>query len=289
MCKSVLNTILVFLTATLMFGQQSGATPDAGTTAEQRATNSQATTATGEPPLVQQKPQSFWDGDQPGLGSLLFHPFASKAYVRRQLGPIDDRVKELDALTDSNRKKIGHTDESASRGIQLVSAKTNEADQHASDAATKAQSAQQSASQVQERVGVVEGAVAGIDSYKSTNQVEIRFRSRQSPLSADSKHTLDQLASSLKGQRGYVIETYGYAAGRGQSSIAASRRMADAVVRYLTQTNGIPAYRIYPAAMGDAYPTDSQRRHVKTGGWVQLKVLKNDLDQLAASGANTSK
>lgn len=288
MCKSALNTSLVLLTATLMFGQ-SGATPNAGTAPQQRATNSQATTATGEPPLEQQKAQNFWDGDEPGIGSLLFHPFASKAYVRRQLGPIEDRVKELDALTDSNRKKIGHTDESASRGIQLVSAKTNEADQHASDAATKAQSAQQSASQVQGRLGVVEGAVAGIDAYKSTNQVEIRFRSKQSQLSADSKRTLDQMASSLKGQRGYVIETYGYAAGRGQSSIAASRRMADAVVRYLTQTNGIPAYRIYPAAMGSAYPSDSQRRQTKTGGWVQLKVLKNDLDQLASSGANTSK
>lgn len=289
MCKSVLNTSLVFLTATLMFGQQSGATPDAGTTAQQRATNSQTTTATGEPPLEQQKERNFWDGDEPGVGSLLLHPFARKSYVRRQLGPIEDRVKELDALTDSNRKKISQTDENARKGIQLASAKTHEADQHASDAATKAQTAQQSASQVQARVGVVEGAVAGIDSYKSTNQVEIRFRSRQSPLSADSKRTLDQMASSLKGQRGYVIETYGYAAGRGQSSIAASRRMADAVVRYLTQTDGIPAYRIYPAAMGDAYPSDSQRRHIKAGGWVQLKVLKNDLDQLATSGPNTSK
>lgn len=289
MCKTLLNTSLVFLMATLMFGQQSGAAANAGTTTQQPNTNLQTTTATGEPPLEQQKPQNFWDGDEPGIGSLLFHPFASKAYVRRQLGPVEDRVKELDALTDSNRKKIGHTDQSASRGIQLVSAKTNEADQHASDAAAKAQSAQQSASQVQGRLGVVEGAVAGIDSYKSTNQVEIRFRSKQSQLSADAKRSLDQMASSLKGQRGYVIETYGYAAGRGQSSIAASRRMADAVVRYLTQTNGIPAYRIYPAAMGNAYPPGSQRPQIRTGGWVQLKILKNDLDQLAAAGRNTSK
>jgi hypothetical protein len=40
--------------------------------------------------------QDFWDGDDPSLAALIFHPFAGKEYVRRQVRPIQERVNDRD-------------------------------------------------------------------------------------------------------------------------------------------------------------------------------------------------
>jgi len=96
--------------------------------------------------------------------------------VQRQTGPIRDRLNELDGLTAANSKMIKDVDARAQQGIQLASAKANEADQHAIDAGNKAQMAQQTATQANTRLTTVEQVVGNIDQYKATNQTEIRFR-----------------------------------------------------------------------------------------------------------------
>jgi hypothetical protein len=70
----------------------------------------------------------FWDGDEPSLGSLILHPFATKEYVRRHVQPIRDRVSELDDITAANTKMIRDVDARAQQGLQLASAKVNLAD-----------------------------------------------------------------------------------------------------------------------------------------------------------------
>ena len=66
---------------------------------------------------------------------------ARKAYVKRHFRPIRDRVNELEALTAANSRMIRDVDGSAQQGIQLVSARITVADQHAIEAANKAQMA----------------------------------------------------------------------------------------------------------------------------------------------------
>ena len=78
--------------------------------------------------------RDFWDGDEPNAVNLIAHPFARKAYVQRQIRPIRDRINELDGLAATNTKIIKNVDASAQQGVQLVSAKTSEADQHANRA-----------------------------------------------------------------------------------------------------------------------------------------------------------
>jgi hypothetical protein len=89
--------------------------------------------------------QDFWDGDQPSFGALILHPYASKGYVRRHVQPVRDRVNELEELTTSNSKTIRDVDARAQQGIQLASDRANLADEHAADAANKAQMAHQTA------------------------------------------------------------------------------------------------------------------------------------------------
>jgi outer membrane protein OmpA-like peptidoglycan-associated protein len=218
----------------------------------------------------------FWEGDEPGLAWLILHPFASKGYVQRHVEPIRNRINELDELTSSNSGTTRDVDARTQQGIQLASAKTNLADEHALEAANKAQMAQQTAAAVDTRLSTVETMVGNIDQYKSAPQTEIRFRPGQTVLSKRAKDTLDEIAAPLKNQHGYVIEVRGYSPGQGQAAIANSRKIADSVVRYLVLNHEIPAYRIYVIGMGNA-PTAKRT----SGTRVEISLLKNDLEQTA--------
>ncbi len=287
--------IALFVAAVLAlpaFAQQTGSTsqdqpsaqtaPSASASSSMDQTSSTSTPtvgATGKQPLQPETRQGFW-------GKM--NPWARKKYVQRQTEPIRDRVNELDELTAGNTKMIKDVDARAQQGIQLASAKANEADQHAIDAGNKAQMAQQTATQANTRLTTVEQVVGNIDQYKASNQTEIRFRPGQSVLSQNAKNALDDMATPLKSQRGYIIEVQGFSSGHGQAAIATSQKMADSVVRYLVLNHDIPVYRIYVVGMGNApVPSanaDDQSKAKRTsGGRVEISLLKNDLEQLAST------
>jgi len=239
--------------------------------------------ASGKPALQPDTHQGFW-------GKI--NPFARKKYVQRQTAPIRDRVNELDELTASNSKMIKDVDARATEGIRLASAKASEADQHAIDAGNKATLANQTATQANTRLTTVEQVVGNIDQYKASTQTEIRFRPGQSVLSANAKTALDEMATPLKDQRGYIIEVQGFSSGRGQTAIATSQKMADSVVRYLVLNHEIPVYRIFVVGMGNApVATDDASAKTKrvSGGRVEISLLKNDVEQLSANAAPATK
>ena|SRR5215813_5228023 len=238
--------------------------------------------ASGKQPLQPDTHEGFW-------GKL--NPFARKKYVQRQTQPIRDRVNELDELTAANTKMIKDVDSRAQQGIQLASNKANEADQHAIDAGNRAQQAQNTAQQATTRLQTVEQVVGNIDQYKAATQTEIRFKPGQSVLSKNAKQALDDMATPLKGQRGYIVEVQGFSAGHGQAAIQNSQKMADSVVRYLVLNHEIPVYRIYVVGMGNApLPTTEEGAKPKriTGGRVEVSLLKNDLEQLASNSSSSA-
>jgi outer membrane protein OmpA-like peptidoglycan-associated protein len=251
------------------------------------ATSTDSTTsagASGKPALQPDTHEGFW-------GKV--NPFARKKYVQRQTAPIRDRVNELDDLTASNTKSIKDTDSRAQEGIRLASAKATEADQHAIDAGNKATAAQQTATQATTRLTTVEQVVGNIDQYKAATQTEIRFRTGQTMLSTNAKTALDDLATPLKDQHGYIVEVQGFSSGHGQAAIGTSQKMADAVVRYLVLNHDIPVYRIYVVGMGNApvqsadQTADAKTKHL-SGGRVEVSLLKNDLEQLASTTSTTT-
>jgi outer membrane protein OmpA-like peptidoglycan-associated protein len=254
---------------------QPAATQQTQSTSTSSATDNSS--ASGKAPLAAPSREGFW-------GRV--NPFARKKYVRRQTEPIRDRVNELDELTSSNSRSIKDTDARAQQGIKLASDKANEADQHAVEAGNRATAAQQSAQQVSTRVQTVETVVGNIDQYKASNQTEIRFRPGQTVLSKNAKDALDTMATSVKGQRGYIIEVQGFSSGKGQTAISNSQKMAESVVRYLVLNHEIPVYRIYLVGMGNApAPTTDETAKTKrmSGGRVEISLLKNDLEQLSAN------
>src|SRR5580700_4233389 len=231
----------------------------------------------GKQPLQAPAREGFW-------GRV--NPFARKSYVKRQTDPIRDRVNELDDLTAANGKAIKDTDARAQAGIKLASDKANEADQHAVDAGNKATMAQQSAQQATTRIQTVETVVGNIDQYKASNQTEIRFKPGQTVLSKNAKDALDEMATSVQGQRGYIIEVQGFSSGKGQVAIQNSQKMAESVVRYMVLNHEIPVYRIYLVGMGNApvENADANAKHI-SGGRVEISLLKNDLEQLSSNSS----
>ena len=283
MKNRIFTTLLVFAAFALAaFAQQSssnsGAPPAATGPGGSKASSSQP--ASSQPATN----HDFWDGEEPSLGSLLMHPFATKEYVRRHVQPVRDRINELDLITAENGKMIRDVDSRAQHGLQLASAKASMADEHASDAANKAQMAQQTASSLNTRLSTEESVVGNIDQYKSGAQTEIRFRPGQTVLSKQAKDALDEMAGPLKNQRGYIIEVQGFSSGKGQIAIQSSQKMAESVARYLVLNHEIPVYRIYIVGMGNAPVEGAETKHI-SGGRVEISLLKNDLEQLSSNSS----
>ena len=277
--RTIFALLLAVILAVPVFAQDNSTSqtqPAQSTTTTQTGTN--ANSATGKDPLQPETREGFW-------GHL--NPFARKKYVARQTQPIRDRINELDELTAANTRAIKDTAARAQQGIQLASAKANEADQHAIDAGNKAQAAQT-------RLNTVEQVVTNIDQYQAATQTEILFKPGQTVLSQNAKNALDEMATPLKDQRGYVVEVQGFASGHGQVAIATSQKMAESVVRYLVLNHDIPVYRIYLVGMGNApapNATAMGEEKPKTkrlnGGRVEISLMKNNLEQLASSTNST--
>jgi outer membrane protein OmpA-like peptidoglycan-associated protein len=100
------------------------------------------------------------------------------------------------------------------------------------------------------------------------------------------------MATALKDQRGYIIEVQGFSQGSGQSAIANSQKMADAVVRYLVLNHEVPMYRVFVVGMGNApvqAKTEAGEKPAKIrGGRVEISLLKNNIEQLAPQSAQTA-
>ena len=232
--------------------------------------------ATGKEPLKYERHEGFW-------GHM--NPFARKKYVNRQLDPIRGRVNELDELTAKNAKMIADVDSRATEGIRNAMSKANDADTHALDAGNRANQAQQTAQTAHTRITGVEQTVSKLDQYQPVTQAEIRFRSGQTALSQNAKEALDQIASSLKGQKGYIVEVEGFSPGNGSTAIESSRSMAQMVVRYLVLNHDVPLYRIYTVGMGNA-PLQAEDGKMKRarGGRVEISLMKNSLADMSAGG-----
>jgi len=283
--KYLMSLSLAAVLAIPAFAQQTQSSspqdqPQAQTTQAPAATApEQAPNATGKEPLKYERHEGFW-------GHL--NPFARKKYVNRQLDPVRGRVNELDELTAKNAKQISDVDSRATEGIRSAMSKANDADSHAVDAGNRANQAQQTAQTAQTKIASVEQTVGKLDQYQPVTQAEIRFRPGQAALSQNAKEALDQMATTLKSQKGYIVEVQGFAPGIGNSAISSSREMAQMVVRYLVLNHDVPVYRIYTVGMGNApLPAEDGKLHRARGGRVEINLMKNGLADLGTTANAT--
>ena len=248
---------------------QTGATT--GASAQQPTSSDNSNSATGQP-LTTKSNEGFW-------GKM--NPFARKKWVNRQLNPVKDRLNELDQLSAKNANDIKDVDSRAQQGIHRAQNTADQAGQQASEASNRANQAQTTAQQASDRTNQLNSTVSNLDQYEQVSDTEIRFRPGQMTLNAKAKEALDQVATQLQGQKGYLVEVQGYSRVGGQAGIQSSQRMADAVVRYLVANHQIPVYRIHQIAMGKV-KLETSDGTTPRGSVVHVTLVHNSL---AASNA----
>ena len=232
-----------------------------------------STYATGKP-LQNQSKEGFW-------GHM--NPFARKKWVNRQTAPIKDQVNELDQLQAKNSNDIKDVDSRAQAGIKNAMSAANTADQHAQDAANRANTAQQLASNASTRTDSLGNTVGNLDQYQTVSSTAVKFASGRTTLGPTGKSDLDALATTLAGEKGYIIEVQGYS----RSGVQTSQAMADSVVRYLVTEHQVPVYRIYKSGLGKntAQATDGEQAIVNG---VRVSLLHNSLATMGASASNST-
>ena len=233
------------------------------------AATDSSTYATGQP-LPTKSNEGFW-------GKV--NPLARKKWVDRQVSPVKDRLNELDQLTAKNANDIKDVDSRAQAGIHQAQSTADAANQQAMQASTQAGQAQQLAQQATTQTSQLNTTVTNLDQYQQITDTELHFRSSQVALNAKAKEALDQIATQLQGQKGYIVEVQGYSTAKGQVGIQKSRDMADAVVRYLVVDHQVPVYRIYRLGMGNA-PREETTESSASGTVVHVTLMHNSLAAL---------
>lgn len=261
-----------------VWGQQTQQPQTPPTTVDQNAQSASAQNAAPAEPATAQKPakEGFW-------GRI--NPMARKKWVKKQIDPLNDRLNELDQVNAKNAQDIKDVDSRAQAGIQKAQSTADQANQAANAAGQQAQAANSAAQQASTHVATINGTVNGLDQYKQVTDVEVKFRPGTVTMTADSKQQLDQLAASLTGRNGYILEMDAQAPGGGTVGIQTSERLNDSVKRYLVTDHQIPIYRMHSVALGNVQVAENQQgendqasrpAHVRTRT-VHVRVMENSL------------
>ena len=252
--------------------QTTDSTAATSTSGTAPTTNADGTYATGKP-LTDQSKEGFW-------GHM--NPFARKKWVKKQTDPINDRLSELDGVNAKNAKDIQDTDARAQAGIKNAQSAADAANQTATEAGNQAQLAKNTAQGASDHVNALNGTVNGLDQYKAVTELDIAFRSGQPILSAAAKKQLDDFASTLATQQGYVLDVEAHSPLAGAAGIQSSERLGEAVNRYLVTQHEIPVYRMHMVALGNAASsTDDPGTRIRKST-VHVRLMENSL---AAQGA----
>jgi outer membrane protein OmpA-like peptidoglycan-associated protein len=252
---------------------QSNPDQNAAPASSQMSVDDKSTYATGKP-LESQSKEGFW-------GKM--NPLARKKWVHRQVDPIKDRTNELDQLQAKNANDIRDVDSRATAGINKAQSAADLADQHAMDASNKANSAQQTATNASNRATSLNTTVSNLDQYQEVASSSVPFASGRTSLGPKAKAELDDVATKLANEKGYIVEVQGYS----RSGVQTSQAMADSVVRYLVTEHQVPVYRIYRTGLGKNTAKPAEGEKAMANG-VRVTLLHNSLATMSSDSASNN-
>lgn len=212
------------------------------------------------------------------------NPMARKKWVHKRLDPINDRLTELDQVNAKNASDIKDVDARAQAGILKAQSTADTANQAALAAGSQAQNANTLAQGATGHVDKLHTTISGLDQYHQISDVDVAFHGGNTLLSKAAKDQLDQMAASLAGHQGYIIELEAHSPGAGATGIQTSQRLAASIERYLVTEHQIPVYRMHSVALGNAplaTSDDEKPARVRTSS-VHIRLMENSL---AAQGA----
>jgi len=216
---------------------------------------------------------------------------ATKKYVKQQIDPVSGRVDELTEVSKRNENAIKDVDSRAQTGIQSVQAKANEVDQKALAADQKALEAQNMAKNADSKITSVEThfnqKISNIDSYKPVENASVKFKFNHSDLTDEAKAALDQLASKVKGSKGYVLEIQGFTDNKGTEdyNLVLSQKRSESVVRYLAEQHQIPLFRMFILGLGESKQVEDNKTKEgrEANRRVEINLLKSEIESMQSN------
>jgi outer membrane protein OmpA-like peptidoglycan-associated protein len=176
---------------------------------------------------------------------------ATKKYVSKEVGAVNQKVETLSDSVERNQERIGRNEDAINRqggDIQRVDAKADEAGQLAASAHDEAERAYQQADR----------AMKGKLLYEVTlSNDKVNFAFNAAELSPDAQMLVDELAEKIKADnRGLWIEIEGHTDATGEPAYnkELGLKRATAVRDYLYQAHGIPLHRISVYSFGEDVP-----------------------------------
>jgi outer membrane protein OmpA-like peptidoglycan-associated protein len=224
------------------------------------------------PTHIDQPKEGFW-------GRVNF--LARKKWVNDRVEPIKGQLNELDEVNARNAQDIRDLDARAQAGIRRAQSSAEQANEMEMNAGNEAQKARALAQGASGHIDKLNTTVSGLDQYKQATVLEIPFRSGEPILHAAARKQLDDFAANLTGRKGYIVEVEGYSPLAGNNGIQCSRRLTEAVNRYLVVEHEIPVYRLRAVALGNAPVTgmdsDSDETKPVKVSCVRIRLMENTL------------
>ena len=207
------------------------------------------------------------------------NPFARKKWVNKRIDPLKDQLNELDDVNAKNSRDSKDVDGRAQAGIRTAQSAADAANQAALAADGRAHAAGTVAQGAAGHVDQLNTTVAGLDQYTETSEVEVAFRGGQPILSVASRKKLDDLATSVVGHQGYILDMEAHSPAAGSAGIQSSQRLAEAVKRYLVTEHQIPVYRLHSVALGNsqAVSTGQDVSKPSHASVVYIRLMENSL------------
>ena len=207
------------------------------------------------------------------------NPFARKKWVNKRIDPLKDQLNELDDVNAKNSRDIKDVDGRAQAGIRTAQSAADAANQAALAADGRSHAAGTVAQGAAGHVDQLNTTVAGLDQYTETSEVEVAFRGGQPILSVASRKKLDDLATSVVGHQGYILDMEAHSPAAGSAGIQSSQRLAEAVKRYLVTEHQIPVYRLHSVALGNsqAVSTGQDVSKPSHASVVYIRLMENSL------------
>lgn len=208
--------------------------------------------------------------------------FASS--VETRVDPIETRLTDVETKlvqSEQNAQRLsGQVDEVSA--IAKAARSAAKAAQDTGDAANVAakDAAREGIEAAKATSRAANERISALDDFDVKSTATVNFALDSANLSQEAKTKLDALAGAAKNEKGYMIEVAGYASSEGDAAAneRLSQRRADAVVRYLTENQGIPLRRLVtPYGFGATQPIadNASLEGRKQNRRVEIKILVN--------------
>jgi outer membrane protein OmpA-like peptidoglycan-associated protein len=219
---------------------------------------------------------------------------ATKNWVRNTVSPVQTKVDQVAEQSDKQGAELAQTRQDVEKNataIQATDEKASGADRRAGEAMTRAQAADQKATQNTQQISSLRQTITNLDNYKVVDQATVLFGFDRATLTDENKSELDTLVGRANGLRRYFIAIEGYTDPTGDAAynLELSKRRAEAVVQYLAGERDVDFNRIHTIGLGEqklvdaAVNRDARARNRR----VEVKIYSAD-DALSAISANSS-